>query len=270
MRQNAGSKYGCLSRTSGGTDMSTNVKIKFYAVRAGLNPGIYRSWEECRLQTEGFSQAEFKGFRSLEDARAYLAGPGQVPQPGAQRQTLPPIKPGPQQTIDAGSRKKVIVYTDGACTGNPGPGGYGVIMLHGERCKELSGGFRLTTNNRMEILACIAGLRALKEPCDVVIYSDSKYVVNAMTKSWALKWRSRGWKRKDKNGELHDALNPDLWAEMLELCDRHSVRFEWVRGHDGNEGNERCDTLARAATASFNSLQIDAYYEDFKRIKPDC
>ena len=116
------------------------------------------------MQTEGFSQAEFKGFRTLEDARAYLAGAGRLPQPLAQPKTLPPIKPVPRQTIDAGSRKKVIIYTDGACTGNPGPGGYGVLLLHGERCKELSGGFRLTTNNRMEILACIAGLRALKEP----------------------------------------------------------------------------------------------------------
>src|SRR4029079_7170129 len=117
--------------------------------------------------------------------------------------------------------KRVEIYTDGACTGNPGPGGYGVVLLHREQKKELSAGYRLTTNNRMEILACIAGLRALKEPCDVVIYSDSKYVVNAMTKSWALRWKSQGWKRKEKNGEFRDALNPDLWTEMLELCDRH-------------------------------------------------
>src|SRR5262249_13893886 len=155
--------------------------------------------------------------------------------------------------------KPVVIYTDGACVGNPGPGGYGVLLIYGERRKELSGGFRMTTNNRMEILACIAGLQALKEPCEVTIYSDSQYVVNAMTKSWAIRWRERGWKRKE-NGQLKDALNSDLWAQMLELCEQHSVRFEWVRGHNGNEGNERCDQLARAAAAG-GERQVDAEYE---------
>jgi len=155
--------------------------------------------------------------------------------------------------------KHVVIYTDGACTGNPGPGGYGVIMIHGSNRKEFSAGFRLTTNNRMEIWACIAALQALKEECEVTIYSDSRYVVDAMTKSWALAWRSRGWKRKE-NGRLKDALNADLWAQMLDLCDKHRVRFEWVRGHDGNEGNERCDEMARNA-ASAGALGIDAVYE---------
>lgn len=126
---------------------------------------------------------------------------------------------------------------------------------------ELSAGFRLTTNNRMEILGCIAGLRGLKECCDVTIYSDSKYVVKAMTKLWALKWRKQGWKRKDENGEFKDIRNPDLWAQMLELCDKHRVRFSWVRGHSGNEGNERCDRLARAAAAA-GRLGIDVVYEN--------
>jgi ribonuclease HI len=155
--------------------------------------------------------------------------------------------------------KQVVIYTDGACVGNPGPGGYGVVLLYGERRKEISGGFRLTTNNRMEILACIAGLQALKEPCDVTIYSDSQYVVNAMTKSWAIRWRERGWKRKE-HGQLKDALNSDLWAQMLDLCEQHAVRFEWVRGHNGNEGNERCDQLARAAAAE-GERQVDSEYE---------
>jgi ribonuclease HI len=155
--------------------------------------------------------------------------------------------------------KPVVIYTDGACLGNPGPGGYGVVLIYGERRKELSGGFRMTTNNRMEILACIAGLQALKEACEVTIYSDSQYVVNAMTKSWAIRWRERGWKRKE-NGQLKDALNSDLWAQMLALCEQHRVRFEWVRGHNGNEGNERCDQLARAAAAG-EERQVDAEYE---------
>jgi ribonuclease HI len=159
--------------------------------------------------------------------------------------------------------KKVKIYTDGACTGNPGPGGYGVVLIHRDKQKELSGGYRLTTNNRMEILACIEGLRALKERCEVVIYSDSQYVVNAMTKSWAVNWRARGWKRKD-NGKLVDASNADLWAQMLDLCDHHRVEFVWVRGHAGNAGNERCDLLARTAAAA-ESLEIDVVYESARR-----
>jgi ribonuclease HI len=159
------------------------------------------------------------------------------------------------------SLKHVVIYTDGACTGNPGPGGYGVVLIHGMQRKELSAGFRLTTNNRMEILGCIAGLQALREPCQVTIYSDSSYVVNTMTKSWALRWRKHGWKRRERNGEWKDALNPDLWAQMLDLCDRHCVLFQWVRGHSGNEGNERCDRLARAAAAA-TRLGIDAAYEN--------
>jgi ribonuclease HI len=161
---------------------------------------------------------------------------------------------------ESGLRKHVVIYTDGACTGNPGPGGYGVVLLHGIHRKELAAGFRLTTNNRMEILGCIAGLQTLKQPCDVTIYSDSRYVVDAMTKAWAVKWRKNGWKRREAGGEWKDALNADLWDRMLDLCDRHSVTFKWVRGHDGNEGNERCDQLARAAAAS-GQFQIDLAYE---------
>jgi ribonuclease HI len=113
----------------------------------------------------------------------------------------------------------------------------------------------------METFACIAGLRALKVPCAVTIYSDSKYVVNTMTKAWALRWRRNGWKRKDENGEWKDALNADLWAEMLDLCDQHRVKFEWVRGHAGNRENERCDQLARDAALGFD-LAIDTAYEN--------
>ena len=156
--------------------------------------------------------------------------------------------------------KPVIIYADGACIGNPGPGGYGVVLLYGQRQKELAEGFRLTTNNRMEIRGCLAGLQALKEPCDVTIHSDSQYVVNTMTKSWAVSWRRNGWKRKDKSGIWQQALNADLWEQMLQLCAHHRVAFNWVRGHSGNEGNERCDELARAAAIAAN-LAIDAGYE---------
>jgi ribonuclease HI len=159
------------------------------------------------------------------------------------------------------SMKQVTIYTDGACTGNPGPGGYGVILQYNNQRKELSAGFRHTTNNRMEMLACVAGLRALKEPCEVTIFSDSRYVVDAMSKAWALKWRSNGWKRKDGDGARKEVRNPDLWEQMLDLCEKHRVAFKWVRGHAGHVENERCDELAREAAAS-DGLSIDAAYEE--------
>lgn len=154
--------------------------------------------------------------------------------------------------------KRVTIYTDGACSGNPGPGGYGVLLLYGSARRELSAGYRRTTNNRMEMMGCIVGLQALKERCEVLIYSDSSYVVDAITKSWAVRWRENGWKRREK-GKWKEAMNADLWAVMLELCEQHDVMFQWVRGHNGNEGNERCDELARQA-AALASL-VDEGYE---------
>ena len=141
--------------------------------------------------------------------------------------------------------KHVDIFTDGACSGNPGPGGFGVILRFGAAEKELSGGEPVTTNNRMELLAAITGLRALKEPCDVTLYSDSQYLVNGMTKGWAVKWKANGWKRSNKE----PAINPELWDELLTLCAHHQVHFEWVRGHAGHPENERCDQLAVAAAA---------------------
>ncbi len=140
--------------------------------------------------------------------------------------------------------KHVTLYTDGACSGNPGPGGYGAILDYNGKRKELSGGFRKTTNNRMEILAVIVGLEALKEPCRVTVITDSQYVRNAIEKGWARRWRARGWKR----GKNEDALNPDLWGRLLDLCDKHDVKITWVRGHAGHPENERCDELAVAAS----------------------
>lgn len=136
--------------------------------------------------------------------------------------------------------KHVEIYTDGACIGNPGPGGYCVILKYGEHRKELSGGFRHTTNNRMEIMAAIVGLESLKERCHVTLYSDSEYLVKAMTLGRAKKWRANGWKRNAKE----KALNPDLWERLLKLCEYHDVEFRWVRGHAGNAENERCDQMA--------------------------
>ena len=147
--------------------------------------------------------------------------------------------------------KEVIIYTDGASRGNPGPGGYGVVLKHGRHRKELSGGFRKTTNNRMELMAVIAGLQALKEKCHVTIFSDSKYVVESYTAGWAHGWRAKGWKK---------AKNPDLWKTLLEICEQHQVKFKWVKGHAGNPENERCDVLSVLAAEQEN-LPADVGYE---------
>ncbi len=136
--------------------------------------------------------------------------------------------------------KTVTLYTDGACSGNPGPGGWGAILMFGEHRKELSGGERRTTNNRMELTAVIRGLEELKEPCIVELYSDSKYVIDALEKGWAKGWKARGWVKSDKK----PALNPDLWERLLDLCGVHTVKLHWVKGHADNPYNNRCDKLA--------------------------
>ncbi len=136
--------------------------------------------------------------------------------------------------------KKVEIFTDGACSGNPGPGGWGTILRYNGVEKELSGGEANTTNNRMELTAVISGLKALKEPCEVTLYSDSQYVCNALKLGWAKKWQSQGWMRNKKE----PALNPELWEELLRLCDVHQVEVVWVKGHAGHPENERCDRLA--------------------------
>ena len=139
--------------------------------------------------------------------------------------------------------KKVTLYTDGACSGNPGPGGWGVVLLYGEHKKELSGGEKETTNNRMELTAVIEGLRALKMKCSVDIFSDSAYTVNGFLQGWVQGWEKSGWKKADRK----PVLNADLWQELLRLVREHDVRFHKVKGHADNELNNRCDELARAA-----------------------
>ncbi len=161
----------------------------------------------------------------------------------------------PGATAAKDPQKQVIIYTDGACLGNPGPGGYGVVLLYGEHRKELAGGYRLTTNNRMEILAAIKGLEALKSACSVTLYSDSQYLVNAINKGWAQRWKANGWKRNARE----KALNPDLWERLLELCSRHDITFVWVRGHANNKENERCDVLSKEA-AGRADLKADPGY----------
>ncbi len=158
--------------------------------------------------------------------------------------------------MEAEAIKTVDIYTDGACSGNPGSGGYGAVMLYNGARKELSEGYRRTTNNRMELLAVIKALEALKEKCRINLYSDSKYVVDAVTKGWAKKWQANGWKKADKSR----ALNTDLWERLLALLDYHDVTFIWVKGHADNVENERCDFLARSAIEGGNLIE-DKNYE---------
>ena len=137
-------------------------------------------------------------------------------------------------------KKYVEIFTDGACSGNPGPGGWGVVMRYGDKEKELCGGDKETTNNRMELTAAIMGLKALKEPCMVRLVTDSKYVSDGITKGWAENWKKNGWRKADKK----PALNVDLWEQLLELINMHEVHIDWVKGHAGHPENERCDQLA--------------------------
>jgi ribonuclease HI len=251
----------------------SNQRKKYYAVRSGRETGIYRTWDECKAQVDGYANAQYKGFTSLEEAEAYM-GYVKTTTPAAGKPLVarsfnPPSAPKKKSGAGHGDDeasalemletsdglKHVVLYTDGACLGNPGRGGYGVVLLHGKERNEFSRGFRLTTNNRMEMLACIVGLQALKSPCAVTLYSDSQYVINSMTKGWALRWKKNKWKR---NGE--NVPNADLWEKMLDLCDKHKVRFNWVRGHAGNKENERCDQLAREAALGFD-MAIDSVYE---------
>lgn len=143
--------------------------------------------------------------------------------------------------------KTVEIYTDGACSGNPGPGGWGAILRYKDIEREMSGGEAMTTNNRMELLGVIRALEALKEPCIVELWSDSRYVVDALEKGWARGWQKRGWVKADKK----PAMNADLWERLLELTGKHEMRYHWVRGHAENEYNNRCDALAVAAREKF-------------------
>jgi len=247
----------------------------YYAVMRGFHPGIYNAWYGpggAEEQVKGYEKALFKGFSSREEATRWIqemtsiahdkkkkkktasrsSGETERRKSLEQKETSPAE---PADAPEASSLAQTVIYTDGGCRRNPGPGGYGAVILEGGSRRELSRGFRLTTNNRMELMACIASLKSLPDPSDVVLHSDSQYVVKGIEKGWAEKWRSKGWMRTSEE----PALNADLWAELLDLCARHRVRFVWVRGHAGNRENERCDSLATAAALSRQSSEDYGY-----------
>lgn len=151
--------------------------------------------------------------------------------------------------------KKVEIFTDGACSGNPGPGGFGAVLKYGTKTKEISKGYYLTTNNRMEIMGVLESLKALKEPCDITLCSDSKYVLDSLSKGWAEKWKAAGWMRNK-----HDkALNVDLWEALLNEISKHKIKYVWVKGHTGHAENERCDVLAVSAYTNGNLIEDTGY-----------
>jgi len=220
-------------------------KKKYYAVVRGHLPGIYEEWygdDGAQVQITDFPNALYKGFFSFEDAKAWSELQG---------------NPDRKTAICPESDNKVIIYTDGGCSYNPGPGGYGVILCYRKHRKEVSGGFRLTTNNRMELMACIVGLKSLKKSSSVILFSDSKYVVDGITKGWAKRWQANGWMRnRDEK-----AVNADLWEKLLDLCAGHEVEFKWVKGHAGHAENEQCDHLA-GKILSRSDLPADTVYEN--------
>lgn len=224
---------------------------KFYAIAVGRKPGIYEVWSSAQAQVQGYSGAVFKGFATREEAQRWLANPTCASAAGKRNSPAAPAL-GDTSPQDG----EVTIYTDGGARYNPGPGGYGIVQVYQGVRKELSGGYRHTTNNRMELMGCIVALRQLEHrDRPVTLYSDSSYVVNGISKGWAKNWRKKGWLKSDKQ----PAVNSDLWAELLDLVDGLNITFKWVKGHAGHPMNERCDELAVAA-ARQEDLPVDSGY----------
>ena len=241
------------------------AKKRLYVVVRGDRPGVYRTWsgeEGAAKHVQGYPGAVFKGFTRREEAATWVRSLDPQVLPVARRARLldaletPAGETGIGLSARAEKDDRVVIYTDGGAIKNPGPGGYGVVLRQGKHHKELSGGYRRTTNNRMELMACIVALETLKRPYSAVLYSDSAYVVNGITEGWAKRWRRHGWERA--NGQM--AENIDLWQRLLELNEKHDVEFRWVKGHAGLPGNERADQLASEAARRKN-LPPDTAYE---------
>lgn len=252
-------------------------KNQFYVVVKGRKPGIYRTWygeDGAEIQIRGFSGAVYKGFPTEAEARRWFEE--HLEQRSQESSADSKTKGKVQQTIillekedshkkesketsnppgDKHKEAQVVIYTDGACINNPGNGGYGVVILRDGKRFEYSGGFSQTTNNRMELMACIVGLEHVPSGSSVRLYSDSQYVVNGIQKGWAERWRARGWLKSDGK----PAENRDLWARLLDLCEQNEVEFIWLRGHIGNVENERCNMLAQKAASQPNHPADQGY-----------
>ncbi|RLB92100.1 MAG: ribonuclease HI [Deltaproteobacteria bacterium] len=235
--------------------------MKYYAVAQGRKTGIFTTWTETEQQVRGFANAIFKSFKTRQEAETFLKNPSFSPGPPKKgsnkirsdklQRVYPSVEDYPKNTI--------VVYTDGGAIGNPGPGGYGVVI---QDRKELFGGYNLTTNNRMELKAVMVAMEALEgEKNPIVLHSDSKYVINGLTKGWAQNWKKRNWVKSDGK----PAMNADMWARLLELQAGLDITFKWVKGHAGDPLNERCDELANK-TARNKNMPDDRGY--LKSIRP--
>jgi ribonuclease HI len=239
------------------------AKKKYYAVVTGRKPGIYDEWfgaNGAEAQVKGLNSAVYKSFASHTEAENWYKSRSNtstitnhltrpIDNSGAEYLQLH------QEALETG---KVIIYTDGGCDGNPGKGSYGVVLLHKARRKELSGGYAHTTNNRMELMAAIAGLETLTKPAPIMLFSDSAYLIDAMQKGWVKRWKQNDWQRNE-DGSMLPVKNADLWQRLFKLSEFHDVRFVKVRGHAGIAENERCHILASQAMQRAD-LPIDEGY----------
>lgn len=226
------------------------MKKKCYAVAVGRIRGIFEDWPAAEIQVKGFPGALYKGFAERSEAEAWLENPFHEKKRSTSSSVSTSARPSRPGAI--------VVHTDGGCLSNPGPGGYGVVIDTDGEQRELSGGFRRTTNNRMELLAVIVALEAVRgcgRPID--LFSDSSYVVNAVNKGWAMRWAQGGWRRVDGG----DVANIDLWQRLLALTGVPDLCLYWLKGHAGHAENERCDVLADLA-ARGEDLSVDQGYCD--------
>ena len=227
------------------------AKKKFYAVAVGRECGIFYDWATAEQQVKGFAGAKFKSFFNKTDAEKWLEDPVYRKKPSVPKK-ITRIDSDPGETT-----ADITIYTDGGSINNPGPGGYGAVIVEAVGELELSGGYRLTTNNRMEMMAAIVALRRFETREESIhLYSDSSYLVNGIKKGWVKKWQLNGWKKSDGQ----DVLNIDLWQELIRLTANGNVSFQWVKGHAGNALNERCDRLA-VESARKDNLPVDLEYE---------
>jgi ribonuclease HI len=229
-------------------------KKKYYAVAVGKRAGVYTTWPEAEKQVKGYPGARFKGFPTQKEAEAWIAG-GQTAGQAVRKPVVKKAKKSnsSEPVIDPA---KVTIFTDGGAINNPGPGGYGVVTIIDGKEQEYSGGFRMTTNNRMELMAVIVALTKLKvRNRPIILHSDSSYVVNGMSKGWAKKWQRNDWRKSDGKS----AVNPDLWEKLLTLVAGLDIEFKWVKGHAGYTYNERCDQLAVGFSRK-SGLPVDEGY----------
>ena len=226
------------------------AKKKFYAVAVGRKKGVFTDWAITEQQVKGFAGAKYKSFPTEKEALSWIDDPVYKKKSGKTGERKPVVN----VNLDEGD---IVIYTDGGSINNPGPGGYGAVIEIDGDYQEFSGGFRLTTNNRMEMTAAIVALGEVgKTRKKIHLFSDSSYLVNGVQKGWARKWQSNDWKKSD--GQV--AVNIDLWQNLLDLLDYINVTFHWVKGHAGHELNERCDKLAVAAARN-EPTTIDIGYE---------